>query len=431
MIDLFEPFRSTTAWWTIAVGATTNVACALVGCYLVLRRMSLMGDALAHAVLPGLVLAFLFSGTLNIVPLFLGAVTVGLLATFLIQSLHQYGRVPADASMGVVFTSMFALGVVLVKRYLSGIHFDAACVYEGLLQFVALNTVDVAGLEVPRTLLTIGPVLLMNILVIALFWKELKISSFDANLASAMGFSATIMHYLLMVLVAVTTVASFEAVGSILVVAMLIVPAATAHLLCDRLSYMVFLACLAGVLSAVGGYWIARVWNVNPAGSMTIAAGGLYGLAVLFSPRYGMISTISRNLQTSLRVTCEDILAMLYRVEETDIQQRLDTSSAVQALGGGFVSRWGISALIRQRQIVRTKQGLQLTDTGRSVAKSLVRSHRLWEAYLVQHLGLPLDHIHEPAHRVEHFIDEKLRHNLEEAVDDTGRDPHGRDIPNG
>ena len=150
MIDLFEPFRSTTGWWTIAVGATTNVACALVGCYLVLRRMSLMGDALAHAVLPGLVLAFLFSGTLNIVPLFFGAVTVGLLATFLIQSLHQYGRVPADASMGVVFTSMFALGVILVKRYLSGIHFDAACVYEGLLQFVALNTVDVVGLEVPR-----------------------------------------------------------------------------------------------------------------------------------------------------------------------------------------------------------------------------------------------------------------------------------------
>ena len=431
MIDLLEPFRSTTAWWTIAVGAATNVACALVGCYLVLRRMSLMGDALAHAVLPGLVLAFIFSGSLNIVPLFIGAVTIGLLSTFLIQSLHQYGRVPADASMGVVFTSMFALGVVLVKRYLSGIHFDAACIYEGLLQFAALNTVTIAGLEVPRTLLTIGPVLLLNLLVITLFWKELKLSSFDANLASAMGFSATTMHYLLMVLVAVTTVASFEAVGSILVVAMLIVPAATAHLLCDRLGYMVILSCCSGVLSSIGGYWLARLWNVNPAGSMTVVAGGLYGLAVLFSPRYGIISTISRNLQTSMRVTCEDILAMLYRVEETDAMHRLDASSAVQALGGGFVARWGISSLVRQGHVVRIKQGLQLTDMGRAAARPLVRSHRLWEAYLVQHLGLPLDHIHEPAHRVEHFIDEKLRHNLEEAIDDTGRDPHGRDIPSG
>ena len=171
MIDLLEPFRSTTAWWTIAVGAATNVACALVGCYLVLRRMSLMGDALAHAVLPGLVLAFIFSGSLNIVPLFIGAVTIGLLSTFLIQSLHQYGRVPADASMGVVFTSMFALGVVLVKRYLSGIHLDAACIYEGSLQFAALNTVTIAGLEIPRTLLTIGPVLLLNLLVITNSFK--------------------------------------------------------------------------------------------------------------------------------------------------------------------------------------------------------------------------------------------------------------------
>ena len=126
------------------VGSLTNVACALVGCYLVLRRMSLMGDAIAHAVLPGLVLAFLFSGSLNIVPLFFGAAVVGLLTTFLTQTLHQYGRVPTDASMGVVFTSLFALGVVLLKRYISGVHFDVACVYEGSLLLVALDTVTMS-----------------------------------------------------------------------------------------------------------------------------------------------------------------------------------------------------------------------------------------------------------------------------------------------
>ena len=138
--DWLEPFRSATGQRIMLVGALTNVACALVGCYLVLRRMSLMGDAIAHAVLPGLVLAFIFSGAMNIVPLFIGAALVGLLTTFLTQTLHQFGRVPTDASMGAVFTSLFALGVVLLKRYISGVHFDVACVYEGSLTGVALDT---------------------------------------------------------------------------------------------------------------------------------------------------------------------------------------------------------------------------------------------------------------------------------------------------
>ena len=222
----------------ILVGTLTNIACALVGCYLVLRRMSLMGDAIAHAVLPGLVLAFVFSGSMNIVPLFLGAAAVGLLTTFLTQTLHQYGRVPTDASMGVVFTSLFALGVVLLKRYITGVHFDVACVYEGSLSQAALDTFQFAGWELPRQLRTVLPVVLLNLAFILVLWKELKVSSFDAALSSSMGFSATLMHYLLMALVAVTTVASFEAVGSILVVAMLIVPPATAQLLCDRLGRM-------------------------------------------------------------------------------------------------------------------------------------------------------------------------------------------------
>ena len=428
-LDILEPFSTASDWWVIAVGALTNVACALVGCYLVLRRMSLMGDALSHAVLPGLVLAFLLSGSLNILPLFLGAVAIGLLSTFLIQTLHQYGRVPADASMGVVFTSLFALGVILIKRYVSGLHFDAACVYEGSLQFVALDSVEVAGYWIPRTLLTIAPVVLLNLAVIGLLWKELKLSSFDAQLASAMGFSATTMHYLLMVLVSVTTVASFEAVGSILVVAMLIVPPATAHLLCDRLGRMMAVACALAVAAAVVGYWAALTWNVNPAGAMTVAAGGFYAVTVFLSPRYGVLSTLIRNARTSLRIVREDLLGMLYRVEELGSRERLETGAAIEAVGDSMLARAALASLVRDGQILRSQGRLALTEPGRDAARQLVRTHRLWEAYLVQHLGLPLDHVHGPAHRVEHFIDEKIQRDLEAAVDDAATDPHGRDIP--
>jgi manganese/zinc/iron transport system permease protein len=427
--DWWAPFTSAVAGRIMLVGALTNVACALVGCYLVLRRMSLMGDAIAHAVLPGLVLAFVFSGSLNILPLFLGAAAVGLLTTFLTQTLHQYGRVPTDASMGVVFTALFALGVVLLKRYISGVHFDVACVYEGSLSQAALDTFQFAGWQLPRQLRTVLPVALVNSVIVLLLWKELMISSFDSALSTTMGFSASVMHYLLMAVVAVTTVASFEAVGSILVVAMLIVPPATAQLLCDRMGRMVLLACVFAVLSAVLGYWLAVRWNVAPAGAMAVVAGAMYGLTVLFAPQYGILSTLVRNLQTTLRILREDLLLMLYRLEEIDTTKRLRPGQAVTAVGGGLLARWAL-AMLRRRGRVELKGGeLHMTDDGRWRAARLVRGHRLWETYLVKHLGLPLDHVHAPADRFEHFINQPLRDELQKELEDAHQDPHGRRIP--
>lgn len=430
-LDLLEPFASPVAQRIILVGAVTNVACALVGCYLVLRRMSLMGDAISHAVLPGLVLAFVVSGSLNIVPLFIGAALVGLLTTFLTQTLHQYGRVPTDASMGVVFTSLFALGVVLLKTYVSKIHFDVDCIFEGLLYQAGFDTFEFAGLELPRQLRTVLPVAIINLAVIAILWKELKVSAFDPELATSMGFSATLLHYLLMMMVAVTTVASFEVVGSILVIAMLIVPPATAQLLTNRLAPMLALACVFAVLSAIIGYWLASepVWNVDPGGAMVVAAGGMYALAVLFAPQYGILSTVIRNLQTALRILREDLLAMLYRLEEIDATKRLRPDEAVAAVGGGSLARWAL-AMLRSRGRLEVRDGyLHMTDDGRWRAARLVRGHRLWETYLVKHLGLPLDHVHAPADRVEHFLHQPLREELQKDLEDTQQDPHGRNIP--
>lgn len=426
-----DVLTSPIAWRIILIGALTNIACALVGCYLVLRRMSLMGDAISHAVLPGLVLAFVLTGSTNIVWMFLGAGAAALLTTFLTQTLHQFGRVPADASMGVAFTSLFAMGVILTKIYVSKVHFDVHCVFEGMLAESSLDTFTFLGREWPRQLQTIGPVVILNLLVITLLWKELKLSSFDPALSTAMGFPATRMHYLLMAIVAVTAAASFEAVGSILVVAMLIVPPATAHLLCDRLGSMVVVACLLGVASAVFGYWLSSeaAWNVAPSGAMAVVAGGMYAAAVLFSPQYGILSKLLRNLQTALRILREDLLLMLYRVEEIDPTKRLRPDDAVAAVGGGWLARWAL-AMLRRRGRLEIRDGqLHMTDDGRWRAARLVRGHRLWEAYLVKHLGLPADHVHAPADRLEHFTHQPLRDELQKAVEDTQKDPHGRDIP--
>ena len=414
--------------WTLAVAVVTNVACALIGCYLVLRRMSLLGDALAHAVLPGLVLAFMFSGTLAIGTMLVGAFAAAIATTFLTQLLHRQGGIAEDSSMGIVFTSLFALGVVLIKRYGEQVHIDASCVLEGNLSFVTSNMITIAGLKAPRAFFSIVPMLALNLAVILLLWKELKLTSFDSALATILGFRSNLIHYLLMGLVAATTVGSFEAVGSILVVAMLIVPAAAAHLLCDRLGWMLVTAAIIGALSAYLGFATSLVIETEPAGMMAVAGGFLYLLAFLFSPRHGVIAALVRNLRTTLRIVSEDLLALLFRLEELATSRRLATHEAVNAVGGGLLPRLGLWSLMRQ-QLVVTAPELQLTDAGRNRAAKLVRSHRLWETYLVKTLGLPADHVHAPAERMEHFIDERLR---EELVSDLGkavRDPHGREIP--
>ena len=147
---------------------------------------------------------------------------------------------------------------------------------------------------------------------------------------------------------------------------------------------------------------------------MAVVAGGMYGLAVLFAPQYGILSTLVRNLQTALRILREDLLLMLYRVEEIDATRRLRPGEAVAAVGGGWLARWAL-VMLRRRGRVEVRDGqLQMTDDGRWRAARLVRGHRLWEAYLVKHLGLPLDHVHAPADRVEHFINSRSANNCKE-----------------
>ena len=422
---------SEAALWTIGVGILTNASCAILGCYLVLRRMSLLGDAISHSILPGIALAYLLAGR-NPLAMFAGAMAMGLATTLLTQSLHALGKVPEDASMGVVFTSLFAIGVILITNVAPRVDLDPGCVLYGLIEFVPLNTVQIAGLEVPRVLPTLAAALGLTLLLVVLFWKEFKIVSFDPALATAMGISALAFHYLLMALVAGVTVAAFEAVGSVLVVAMLIVPAAAAHLLTDRLDWMMVWAVVIGAISAVAGYACDRLFHTGVAPMMAVACGVQFAAAVVLAPRHGMLSKAWHNLALAVRIAGEDILATLYRREEALAQAgAADTTAELavsQATHGGL---WAWLALPRlwRRGDVRLRGGLlTLTERGKELAKSLIRSHRLWEAYLGEHFQLPLDHLHEPAERIEHFIGPELQSQLAAEVQ-SRRDPHGREIP--
>ena len=423
-----------TACWTIFVGIVCNVSCAVLGCFLVLRRMSLLGDAISHAILPGLAIAFLISGTLSGIPMFLGALSFGLLTAFLTQALSRYGGVSEDAGMGIVFTSLFAVGVVVIKQFADRVHLDADCVLYGLIEFVTFDTVVYAGIEIPRALLTQVPVLCVTVLFIIAFWKELKISSFDSQLSSAMGIHSGLIHYLLMAMVASVTVSAFQAVGSILVIAMLIVPGATAHLLTDRLDRMLLWSAVVGILSAVLGY-MGAVWlNTSVAGMMAVVAGMLFTLAVFAAPRHGILSRTVGNLRIALQIVSEDIVAMMFRLEEsqpqTETEYQASKLECYEWAGGGLLAKCALP-LMQSKGILRSAKNstFQLTENGRILGRSLVRSHRLWETFLDENFDLPADHLHEPASRIEHFIGPRLQERLAQEVINSERDPHGKTIP--
>ncbi len=427
----WEILLSSATLWTVLIGAISNTSCALLGCYLVLRRQSLLGDAISHSILPGIVLAYLATGALGSLPIVIGAMTLGLLTTFLTETLRRYGHVPEDASMGVVFTSLFAVGVLIIALFARNAHIDD-CVLYGLIELIPFDTVRFFGLEIPRATFTLGIALLAVVVYVLALWKELKLVSFDPQLASAMGINASLMHYSLMAMVALVSVTSFEAVGSILVIAMLIVPAATAQMLTDRLRWMLVCAVVAGWIAALLGTWGAIWLDTSVAGMMAVTVGVEFGLAVIFGPRHGILSTSWHSLKLTLRITAEDILATLYRSEEQQGPVPVPLTHAMQRAwraprGWIALGQMLILGDLRLRGGSRT----ELTSKGRIRAQSLVRAHRLWEAYLGQEFHLPLDHLHAPAERVEHFLGPSLQAQLARQLSEARRDPHGKEIPGG
>ncbi|MBL6007485.1 iron ABC transporter [Bacillus halotolerans] len=284
--------------WIIVTGILVGVSCALIGTFLVLRRMAMLADAISHTVLLGIVGAFLVTKSLDGIPMFIGAAVSGLLTAFLVQLLHSKG-VQSDAAIGVVFTSLFAVGVILLSVYGANVHLDIEHSLMGEIAFVPWNTITVFGVDIgPKAFWMLVVVLLFNITMVSVCYKEFKISSFDPQMALAIGIPVMLIHYLQMGMLSLTTVASFDSVGAILVVAMLIVPPAAAHLLTDRLLYMLIISAVIGGLSALLGYICATWLNVSISGAMAAMTGVFYAGAFLFSPSNGVMTKKIRMLKT-------------------------------------------------------------------------------------------------------------------------------------
>jgi manganese/zinc/iron transport system permease protein len=283
--------------WIALMGFFVTAACGLVGNYLILRRMALVGDAISHSVLPGLAIAFLLAKSRNSTAMFLGALGAGLVTTVIIETIHRKSRVKQDAAIGITFSSLFAVGVIIISLFASKVDLDQDCVLYGEIGNVPLELpyVSLGSLTLgPPSVVRMGIVTLCVAALIVLFYKELLISSFDPGLSMSVGINATIMHYSLMAVLSVVVVSAFESVGAILVIAMLVLPGATASLISHRLSVIFALTLLHAALSAVLGVHLGLWLNCSLAGAMVVMAALLFGFAWVFSPTHGLIRQFLR-----------------------------------------------------------------------------------------------------------------------------------------
>ncbi len=422
--------------WIIVAGILCSVAASLLGTFLVLRRMSLLGDAISHAVLPGLAAAFLISGSRNSVAMFIGAVIVGVLTALATQWIRNYGNVDEGASMGVVFTSLFALGLLMIVQAADHVDLDPSCVLYGAIEFTPLDQWNLFGFYVPRVVVILSVVCLLNLLFVVGFYKELKLSSFDPALATTSGFNSSVIHYALMTMIAITTVASFESVGNILVIAMMIVPAAAALILSERLWVVLVISVVIAIVASIMGHLSAVVvpaWfdyrSTRTASMMAVSVGVIFLFVSLFAPKNGLVIRHIRNRALSIRILMEDIVAAIYR----DTERGGKGLSIPQLQEFLMSSRWSLMlATWKQRRagnIAISDGYVSLTDKGTSLAKQLVRSHRLWEHYLADQASVPAGRTHAKAERLEHFTDSSLRARLEAESNSPKTDPHGREIP--
>lgn len=303
------------------IASLVAIACAIPGTFLVLRKMAMISDAISHSILPGIVVGFFITQDLNSPLLILLAAITGVLTVVMVEKIQQTKLVKEDTAIGLVFPALFSIGVIMIAKYANDVHLDIDAVLLGELAFTPFDRLYYSDMDLgPKSLWVIGIILTFTLGLLFAFYKELKISTFDAGLATSLGFSPAILHYGLMSVASVTTVGAFDAVGAILVVALMIAPAATAYLLTTNLKKMIALACFFGVFSAISGYWAANYLDASIAGSIATMLGLVFLAVYLFAPSKGLFAVLYREKQQRLEVSL--ITFILHLTNHTEVEER-------------------------------------------------------------------------------------------------------------
>lgn len=415
--ELADIFSQPWAIRAVIASSLVGIMLGILGCFIVLRNMSLLGDALSHAVLPGILVAFLVVGY-STIGFFIGASLAGIVTALAISWIQQNVETKNDAAIGIIFTSMFAMGVMGIS-WISregGVHLD-------LDHFLFGNVLGVTNEDI---IISLG-VTVYTVVCTILFYRYLFVTTFQPTIAQTMGISPRVVHYFLMLLLSFAIVASLSTVGVILVVSMLITPASTALLLSNRLKSVIAISAFIGVLSTNVGFFLALMFETTPAPAMTLVSTLIYFGAVLFSPSKGLIFKLDQKRIEKKRILREDILRQVIKnplsigMTVKEVAENLNISvSKVKS----FAQTMSKSSLItsNQNNIILSKKGVEK-------AEQMVRAHRLWETYQVRQMGLNTNQIHDEADQLEHFLSEELIDEIDKELGYPIKDPHDSPIP--
>ncbi len=414
--------------FALAGSILLGLNCGLLGGFIVVRRMALFGDMLSHAVLPGVALGFLWNMSKDPVAIFVGATLAGLAGAALVGLLRRTTRLKEDTVLGLVLALFFAGGICMVTRIQSLPQGNKSGIDKFLFgQAAALGPGDVQ---------LMAAVTVLALALVCLFYKELLVASFDGAFAASLRLPVAALHFGLLLLLSFAVVVALQAVGVVLVSAMLITPAAAAYLLTDRLHRLLQGAMVMGVLAGVGGAFISFLGTNLPTGPfMVLTASAIFAIVFLFGERRGVLMRWWRRRAQAARVRRENTLKAVFHILES---RGLGHVRSV-ALHELAAHRQGTMATARSEARVLAGHGLatlpagaeslDLTHEGWQRACEIVRNHRLWEWYLTHQMAIAPDHVHADAENIEHLLGEDAVRQIERALPPSPVDPHGRPIP--
>ena len=418
MYELFiAPLTETYFQKALIGGSIVAIVAGVVGCLVVLKRMAFLGDALSHAMIAGvaggyLVMKLLFGAEAHAPGMLLGSLIAAIATVALISFVSRISRVKEDTAIGIMYTGIFALGVVVVSIFRHYIHID-------LMHFIMGDILGVADSDLWVSAFVAATVLT----ILILFFRHFQLATFDPIMAASIGLPVLLIDYVLTTCVSLVVVSAVSMVGVILVVGLLITPAATAYLLCDRLDRMMWLAALFGVTSVVGGLYLC-VWLDSAGGGAIMLFCTLQFLVVLaVAPKYGLFARWLRLRNLVPQQVIEDILTTILRYKKTTpleiVQQYVHSAKEITK---------ALQRMTQDGLIISNDNGYNLTKNGEKEANKVLRAHRLWEAYL-EKIGTPEEQLHPTAHRLEHISDQKTVDYLDEKLGTPEHDPHGQTIP--
>jgi manganese/zinc/iron transport system permease protein len=358
------------------------VASSIPGVFLVLRKMAMMSDAITHTILLGIVVAFFIVTDLNSPFLIIGAGLVGILTVYLVELINNTNLASEDSAIGIVFPLLFSIAIILISRYAGSVHLDTDSVLLGELAFAPFNRMVIAGIDIgAKAIYSMGSILIINLILVILFFKELKIATFDNSLAKILGFSPLIINYGLMASVSFTAVGAFEAVGSVLVIAFMIGPPISAYLLSDDLKKIIYLSAGIGALNAIIGYQFAVLLDVSIAGSIAAMTGISFILVFIFAPQRGIITVLRRHKYQKIDFAAKSLLFHIYNHQDSKdeaAENSLETIYQHLNWRNKFFNK--VLNKLKKENRVKVKNGvIKLTVSGREEA---VRSY---QKYLMTH----------------------------------------------